>query len=300
MTEVKKLFLVYRSNELFDLYIPQMERVLNHLGYYEVETKKFPAIADAEIKKWLQENPKLKAGVLLGDNTCHEAHPDYFVGDTIVIDKVFDFYCVWMILFGEENFSKYLCFPDNDKKKISLLEFERMRGWKDYKIYEDVNSKMLILLVSRVLKKHGMPKGVFISMDKILDHSPLSFSIFEDGESVEEVDNEEKKMRREIILKYRERAAGKLRDWFVKAGIPPEIIKIISGGLSKDEDHHGVWFVVDRHSKKTSLLAKVFHIPLGNLLEEFREAKMFEISQNEMNASLEKVCKILFQKDLPN
>lgn len=295
MTEAKKLFLVFRENELFGLYIPKMEQILTRLGC-AVETKKFSeGVPKTEIRKWLQENPKPEANVLLIDDTCYGAHPNYlynFVGTKVIIDAIFDFDCPKIILFGEENFSKY--FYREDKKE--WLDVDAIGESENFENYECVRGKMFTLLVTRVLERHeNMPKNIFISMDKILDHYPLALSVFEEGE-LSSSNYDELRIRGENpTLKCKERAAGKLRDWLVKAGIPREIIKIISGGLSKDEDQSNSWFIVDRHSNESPRFAKRFRVPLGNLIEDFKKGKMFAIGQDETEISLEKICKILFR-----
>ena len=70
--QLPPILIIYRDNDLFEKYVPEIARILQAKGR-KVEIKNFPRNTEGdEIKEWYEENLERLAGVeIISDKTAH-------------------------------------------------------------------------------------------------------------------------------------------------------------------------------------------------------------------------------------
>jgi hypothetical protein len=248
------ILFVYRDNDLFREYIPEIIKNLQTWGR-KVEAQVFPQGMETEkIKEWLESNQDILEGKDLvsdwtvANNITYELKrrlAEKGTGFKRELDTTFDFATKATIL--GEDVSEILSNFQRRKDELEMIRREQEsheqsgKEKQGIKILEKelqkeelfLSAKFIEAITKIILEKDGMPKNVYLLRGGILDHPPLEYV------SEEYSDEEE------------EKAAKLVREWLVNGGISGDVIQI-----KKDFDNYlkqdilgkeKTWLITDRH-----------------------------------------------------
>lgn len=162
--QMPPILIIYRDNDLFEKYVPEIERMLTAWGR-RVEVKNFPRNTEEdEIKKWYKENlEKLTGMEIISDQTAlapfnmdkefesrgikRNRELDYLIGQAI-----------WKVIWDEKA-DKTFASP-NDRETPDF-QSSGIRELAD----------LYSVIVKRILEnQENMPNKVYVFLDRILDH----------------------------------------------------------------------------------------------------------------------------------
>lgn len=151
-----KIAIVYRENDLFNVYVPKIISFLKEKGY-EVEEMRFSReTSEEEIEKAIPRNFKKDFDKVLADGTCYPADGGFGILEAIISNAVSD--------------SVLDAFGGNGHLETEVS--------KSLELTRNVFQKA-IQSVSHMI---GIPEKVFVSEKKLTDHAP--FRTWENGKPV--------------------------------------------------------------------------------------------------------------------
>ena len=286
------ILIIYRDNDLFEKYVPEIARILQAKGR-EVEIKNFPRGAEEdEIEEWYDENlERLAVTEIISDKTARVPYDlkEKGIRNTVNLDTLMN-RATKITIFGQYE-SKY----GDDRPEV-------MKG--DNR--PDQLREFFTVMMKRILEnQENAPNNTYIFTDHILDHvdkevyTGIAYKDWKGNDVYERKLEELKKTFPEELKKL-----------LTGNGIDAEKIIIKSEKPSPEEfqeiDQAGNWVIIDRHSymfkevvgydqgrnpkyRETVAKAKILYLPTESFYDSARETGLIDIPNKEFSQNLEKV-----------
>jgi len=289
--QLPPILIIYRDNDLFEKYVPEIARILQAKGR-KVEIKNFPRNTEGdEIKEWYEENLERLAGVeIISDKTAHVPYKFHKFEKEKGIKEIGDLdrdlinQTIMATMWGEKA-NLVFTSPDRGLSVEQRLTFEDQQWNETYQV-----------IIKRILEsQENIPNNVYIFSDHILDHINLEAYTEKDGDELSQKEMEE----------FAEMFLEKLKRTLVESGIDAGKIVIKSEKPNQQEfqeiDQAGNWVIIDRHSKMfggyndngvygtTFSFAKCLNLPNSSFYSSAREVGLINIPEEEFSQNLEKV-----------
>ncbi len=274
--------IVYRDNELFQNYIPEMKKYLESIGK-KVEIKSFPKETSFEgIFSWFEKNiNSLEKEVLLTDKTSYME--DYGIGSEDLggeikytrknLNQIMEE--SHLAAFGELAGANGCEFSEKISKIINPDGTERKLH--DYALSYEILFKMIlessqkpekVYIIQNNLADHFYPCEIKEKKKKLLENSPETYSL-ESGKLVSPL----------------------FKEYLMNVGMPEKKIEVLEDlhNLPIEEmDKNNNWVVIDRHNQGITRLhkANILKVPLEHLIEE-----KVNLYQNDLKENVLKYVK---------
>ena len=286
--QLPPILIIYRDNDLFEKYVPEIARILQAKGR-KVEIKNFPRNTEGdEIKEWYDENLERLAGMeIISDGTAsvpyalNKFQKEKGIKDIADLDGLMN------------KTTKITIFGPYKTDSYGIGQPEAIRSEDQ----SDQLKKFFAVMVKRILEnKENMPSKIYIFTDYILSHvDKVAYT----GIAHEDQENSEVFQRKleELKKTFPEELKGSL----IESGIDAEKIIIKSEELNPYKENNefqkidqtGNWIIVDRHSNMLGLRAitkaKILYLPTESFYDSAREAGLIDIPEEEFSQNLEKV-----------
>lgn len=239
-----KVSVIYRENDLYQKYVPMFLAAIENCGHEIGVVKVFPREAErAEVDNAIRAFLGGKDSILLHD----------FVGRTGGSQKRVNI--DWVLV---EAVSR------------SFLgdEYDRARNeWQEYDLDSTIAAfkEFFPWAVQRILEKNR-PGKIYISEDRILDHSPFCYVKKAGGTEADACD---------MLVELLEQV-GISRNMVIFTDAPA--------------DEKGMWVIQDRHSRKEYSESTILQLPLPNFFKTAAEAGFLEceITDEAVKEALER------------
>ena len=301
--KLSPILLVYRDNDLFRGYVPEITGTLKSLGR-QVEIQSFPAgIEEEEMEEWCRENEDKFEGMdIMTDETSAIAlsnagvveHEDQKYG--AYLDSLMDKATKRLIIGEREKEVPWHSEGDEEEKDMTL----------DKKL-ENAKEAYVTLIQKVFENKQNIPKEVYIVSLRLTDHEPF-FKGFKGAGEEEDL-----------------KALELLKTWLVEAGISQDAVKEISQkewyiieramkqrpleenpkDFLEKINKQGNWILKDRHvyssgealnrsGQLSEEKALVLELPLQNFLQGVMSAGLIKIKPGELDEEVKKLLKEKF------
>ena len=293
------ILIIYRDNDLFEKYIPEIERILQAKGR-EVEIKNFPRGTEQdEIKEWYEENLERLAGAeIISDGTAsvpyalNKFQKEKGIKNIGNLDRDLMKGATEKVIWGvEDGYNRY--------NKLGMLKKP------DAPEHQQLKECYSPLIKHILENQENVPNKIYLFSDHIIDHANVEaytgisyendklFTYLQSDFSRDLDSNPEyKKIKEEFISKYTEEIKGLL----VESGINTEKIIIKSEHLSEQDlqeiDQSGNWVIIDRHSnmfRNVLRNAKYLNLPEESFYDSAHKAGLINIPDEEFKQNLEKI-----------
>ncbi len=282
MTQEKRkpIMMVYRDNDAYSKYMPQLVKKLKDEGY-EVELKIFPReTEEKDISAWANENKAQFVGkevtsdgtllrALKSTNKSTNGGYVYYPLETFKEE----FNCDWQGLDQYLDSAVRTILERKLESEVFGSKYEHKdigtdkdnNGQEDPKIASDIFQN----LIRYVVKKTGLPEKVLVAPHCLTDHAPYS----------EEYKN---KTERKSVIDSQ--AAEEIRADLIRAGIPGERIT-----LSLNQGETASWVIRDRHNRviysclnfETNPNALDLPLPLPNAFNYLIKRGLIELEKGD-------------------
>jgi len=258
--------IIYRDNDLFQEYIPEIEKYFKSLNG-DVRFTSFPKGADEDtIRDWYKKNrDNLTGKVLLTDYTCCSKYGEVEASKASKeggLDQILSqaFTDTLEDELGKKNFAE----------KIDSLE-----------TYDQIFPKIFKMLFS---KKEFIPNEVHIIENYISAHIE---SLTPDAEK-----DIETGMTKENAI------AKRFKKYIEGAGFPSESIAI-QNDILKEIDKKNNWILVDRHNSNLESIteATTIDLPFGSFIQSAQEHGLIEFPKEKMTENLIPALAYFFKKN---
>ncbi len=259
-----EILLVYRENDLFQEYIPEVIETLTSLGH-QVKTHSFPLGTDkVEIRKWAQEHKnEFKNRAVMVDGTFRRAI-SYELQEELDVNSLDEFFdkATEMVVLG------------TDYKEL-LAEM----GSSDM----ETTGKAYYALIQRILEsKENLPEKVYVRGYHILDHNPF-YSLIQS--------------LKDDIKKAEAVAVETLKKWLVEGGIPAGSILFYEGEKGEVEIGAGDWIIADRHIIEWVYKGHptiILEMPFSNFYRSAQKQGLIKLRPREIEKNLRKLLREKF------
>lgn len=248
---VGSMDIIYRDNDLFQEYIPEIEKYFKSLNG-NVRFTSFPKGTDENIiRDWYKQNRDNLAGkVLLTDNTCSPKYREVEASKASVkggLDQILS--QAFTDTLGDEIGKK------NFAEKIDSLE-----------TYDQIFPKIFKMLFS---KKELLPNEVHIIENYISAHIE---HLTPDAEKDIEAGT-----KKETVI------AKRFKKYIEDAGFPSGSIAI-QNDILKEIDKKNNWILVDRHNRNLESVteATTIDLPFGSFIQSVEKHGLIEFPKEKM------------------
>lgn len=283
--QMPPILIIYRDNDLFEKYVPGIERMLVAQGR-RVEVKNFlRGTEQNEIKEWYEENLERLDGMeIISDRTAKMPWKMEDKFNTFNIKSIGELDSVLSgamsrIFLSEESrskLSKSMMFRDGVINPNAIREPE-----------ENVKEFFTSLVKHILVTPENIPDKVIIFPDRLVDH----MSDYDGGRSYDEMKklNAGSEFERKIA-EVEKMLIEKIKGWLVDGGLNPDKIEIGDNVYSLEKyDKPNNWIIMDRHIdgvKEDVVAAKFLQMPTSNFYNTVKENKLLDYSEEELKHAL--------------
>lgn len=290
--------LVYRDNDVYGEYIPEVVHTIREISGREVKTKVFPRGTDEkEILQWAEGHKGgLDTQQIFSDHTfLRSLKPneelEYFLEGSIArIDEshgIVESPGYLDGLFFDATSRVVLGRGSEEKEPEDMTPEKKLERFKDG----------FTRIISQILKnKESKPSKVIVVEEELDAHHMWGHDSARDPE--------------ESLSQRAHRATGIVKAWLMEAGIAEDTIEIVEKsirGEMEKQDRKGTWIIADRHTNlalmpasqeerrrmRTDIIAleraKLLELPLENLFISANRQGLIEIEPGEMKNVLTQI-----------